>query len=318
MSGKLIIFNKFDADLKKLWVTFENQKENPFLNYDVNKMWHDILGQNYKLNILTDMKSFIAPIAIKDNIAYFCGSKDVFDFHNLIYDKNINNQSIKLIIDHLLIYDKVLKIELNSIIQKSHLHDCLINLQDDYDIEFVDEDVSPGISLPDSFDEYLSNLTKKNRHEIRRKIRKFEKNFELKIINANHENVDKLLLEFIRLMKLNPEKKLFLNQDRVNFMSKIIKYSVLEGRGELNFIEINKDLVSTSFAFKNKEKLFVYNSGFNNDYSEYSVGLINHVYNIKNKIKTYNYIDFLRGDEEYKYRIGCEDRKLLTIKIKFK
>ena len=68
MSEKLIIFNKFDADLKKLWVTFENQKENPFLNYDVNKIWHDILGQNYKLNILTDMKSFIAPIVTKDNV----------------------------------------------------------------------------------------------------------------------------------------------------------------------------------------------------------------------------------------------------------
>ena len=184
--------------------------------------------------------------------------------------------------------------------------------------EFVNEDVSPGINLRDSFDEYLSNLSKKNRHEIRRKIRKFEKNFEFKIINANNENVDKLLLEFIRLMKLNPEKKLFLNQDRVNFMSKIIKYSVLEGKGELNFIEINNDLVSTSFAFKNNENLFVYNSGFNNDYSEYSVGLINHVYNIKNKINTYKYIDFLRGDEEYKYRIGCEDRNLLTINIKVK
>jgi len=318
LSEKLIIFNKFDADLKKLWVTFENQKENPFLNYDVNKIWHDILGQEYKLKILTDMKSFIAPIVIKDNIAYFCGSKDVFDFHNLIYDKNINNQSMKLILDHLFIDDKVLKFELNSILQKSHLHDCLLNFQDDYDIEFVNEDVSPGINLPDSFDEYLSNLSKKNRHEIRRKIRKFEKNFEFKIINANYENVDKLLLEFIRLMKLNPEKKLFLNQDRVNFMSKIIKYSVLEGKGELNFIEINNDLVSTSFAFKNNEKLFVYNSGFNNDYSEYSVGLINHVYNIKNKINIYSYIDFLRGDEEYKYRIGCEDRNLLTINIKVK
>ena len=53
---------------------------------------------------------------------------------------------------------KVLKIELNSILQKSHLHDCLINFQDDYDIEFVNEDVSPGINLPDSFDEYLSLL----------------------------------------------------------------------------------------------------------------------------------------------------------------
>jgi len=318
LSEKLIIFNKFDAELKNLWGTFENQKENPFLNYDINKIWHDILGQNYKLNILTDMKSFIAPIVIKDNIAYFCGSKDVFDCHNLIYDNNINNQSIKLILDYLFIDNKVLKIELNSISQKSHLHDCLLNLQDDYDIEFVKEDVSPGISLPDSFEEYLSNLSKKNRHEIRRKIRKFENNFEFKIINANYENVDKLLLEFLRLMKLNPEKKLFLNQDRINFMSKIIKYSVLEGKGELNFIEINNDLVSTSFAFKNNKKLFVYNSGFNNDYSEYSVGLINHVYNIKNKINTYNYIDFLRGDEEYKYRIGCEDRNLLTINIRVK
>ena len=318
MSGKLIIFNKFDADLKKLWVTFGNQKENPFLNFDINKIWHDILGQNYKLNILTDKKLFIAPIAIKDNIAYLCGSKDVFDCHNLIYNNNINNQSMKLILDHLFINDKILKIELNSILYKSHLYNCLLNFQDDYDIEFINEDVSPGISLPGSFDEYLSNLSKKNRHEIRRKIRKFEKNFEFKIINANYENVDKLLLEFIRLMKLNPEKKLFLNQDRVNFMSQIIKYSVLEGKGELNFIEINNDLVSTSFAFKNNEKLFVYNSGFNNDYSEYSVGLINHVYNIKNKINTYNYIDFLRGNEGYKYRIGCEDKNLLTINIKVK
>ena len=318
MSGKLIIFNKFDADLKKLWVTFENQKENPFLNYDVNKIWHDILGQNYNLNILTDMKSFIAPIVIKDNIAYFCGGKDVFDYHNLIYDNNINYDQIKAILDHLFINDKVLKIEFNSILQKSHLYDCLLNFQYDYEIEFVNEDVSPGISLPGSFDEYLLNLSKRNRHEIRRKIRKFEKNFEFKIINANYENVDKLLLEFLRLMKLNPEKKLFLNQDRVNFMSKIIKYSVLEGKGELNFIGINNDLVSTSFAFKNNKEIFVYNSGFNNDYSEYSVGLINHVYNIKNKINTCNYIDFLRGDEEYKYRIGCEDRNLLTINIKVK
>ena len=318
MSEKLIIFNKFNADLQKLWVTFENQKENPFLNYDVNKIWHDTLGHDYELNILTDIKNFIAPIAIKENIAYLCGGKDVFDYHNLIYNHKINNDQIKVILDHLFINVKILKIELNSIVKKSHLHELFINLQNDYDIEFINEDVSPGISLPGSFDEYLSNLSKKNRHEIRRKIRKFENFFEFKIVTANSDNVDKLLLEFIRLMKLNPEKKLFLNKNRENFMSKIINYSILEGKGELNFIEINNYLVSTSFAFKNNEKLFVYNSGFDNKYSEYSVGLINHVYNIKNKINTYNYIDFLRGDEEYKYRIGCENKNLLTINIKVK
>ena len=155
------------------------------------------------------MKNFIAPIAIKENIAYLCGGKDVFDYHNLIYNHKINYDQIKVILNHLFINEKVLKIELNSIVKKSHLHELFINLQNDYEIKFINEDVSPGISLPDSFDEYLSNLSKKNRHEIRRKIRKFEKFFELKIITANSDNVDKLLLEFIRLMKLNPEKNYF-------------------------------------------------------------------------------------------------------------
>ena len=60
------------------------------------------------------------------------------------------------------------------------------------------------------------------------------------------------------------------------------------------------------------------NSGYNDNYSEYSVGLLNHIYNIKNKISEYNFIDFLRGSEEYKYRIGCINQDLITIKIKRK
>ena len=77
-------------------------------------------------------------------------------------------------------------------------------------------------------------------------------------------------------------------------------------------------MVATSFEFKNNDKLFVYNSGYNDKYSEYSVGLLNHIYNIKSKISEYKFIDFLRGSEEYKYRIGCINQDLITIKIKRK
>ncbi len=45
---------------------------------------------------------------------------------------------------------------------------------------------------------------------------------------------------------------------------------------------------------------------------------MNHVYNIKNKIGNYNVMDFLRGNEEYKYRIGCKNRNLLTVTVKKK
>ena len=116
-------------------------------------------------------------------------------------------------------------------------------------------------------------------------------------------------------MKLNPEKRNFLNQSRIEFMSQIIKYSILSNIGNLNFIKIENEMVATSFEFKNNDKLFVYNSGYNDNYSEYSVGLLNHIYNIKNKISEYKFIDFLRGPEEYKYRIGCINQDLITIKI---
>ena len=318
MSEELIIFNKFDHDLEKLWTNFDSKKENPFLNYSINKIWYDIFGKGAELKIITDQVNFIAPMVIKENSAYFCGGKDLFDYHNLIYKDAIRIESIKSIFNQLFLKENVNKIELNSIVEESQLHNILLNFQNEYDFEFIDEDVSPMINLPESFDGYLSNLSKKNRHEIRRKIRKFEKNFEFKIFNANAENIDKLLVEFIKLMKLNPEKKLFLNTDRVKFMNKVIKDSILNDSGELSFIEINNDLISTSFSFKSKKKLFVYNSGFNNDYSEYSVGLMNHVYNIKNKIGNYNVMDFLRGNEEYKYRIGCKNRNLLTVTVKKK
>ena len=116
-------------------------------------------------------------------------------------------------------------------------------------------------------------------------------------------------------MKLNSEKRNFLNQSRIEFMSRIIKYGILSNKGNLSFIKINNEMIATSFVFQNKDKLFVYNSGFNDNYSEYSVGLLNHIYNIRNKISKFKFIDFLRGSEDYKYRIGCINQELITIKI---
>ena len=47
-------------------------------------------------------------------------------------------------------------------------------------------------------------------------------------------------------MKLNPEKEI-LNQSRIEFMSQIIKYSILSNIGNLNFIKIENEMVVTSF-----------------------------------------------------------------------
>ncbi len=316
MSVKLKIFDKFDGELEKLWTSIKVENDNPFLNYEINKTWFDIFGGNSTLKIFSDNENFIAPMYFQKNVAYLCGGQDLFDYHDFISNQNVNKDLIKQLFDEIL--DKINLVELNSIVSGSKLHKYIIELEKEYEINYINEDVCPIIKLPNTFENYLLQLSKKNRHEIRRKIRKFENNLEFEIVETDSNNVEEHLIEFLRLMKLNPEKRNFLNQSRIEFMSRVIKYAILSNTGNLTFIKIKNEMVATSFEFKNNDKLFVYNSGYNDNFSEYSVGLLNHIYNIKNKVSKYKFIDFLRGSEEYKYRIGCINQDLITIKIKSK
>ena len=313
MAVEFKIYDKFDDELERLWKSIDVQNENPFLDYEINKIWFEIFGKSSKLKIFSDNKNFIAPMYFKEQVAYFCGGQDLFDYHDLISNEHVNQYDIKQLFDEIL--NKNSLIELNSIATGSKLHVFAQELEKEFNIEYIDEDVCPIINLPNSFDNYLLQLSKKNRHEIRRKIRKFENNLEFEIVETDPSNADGHILEFFRLMKLNSEKRNFLNKSRIEFMSRIIKYGILSNKGNLSFIKINNEMIATSFVFQNKDKLFVYNSGFNDNYSEYSVGLLNHIYNIRNKISKFKYIDFLRGSEDYKYRIGCINQELITIKI---
>jgi len=316
LSVKLKIFDKFDGELEKLWTSIKVENDNPFLNYEINKTWFDIFGENSNLKIFSDNENFIAPMYFQKNVAYLCGGQDLFDYHDFISNQNVNKDLIKQLFDEIL--DKINLVELNSIVSGSKLHKYIMELEKEYEINYINEDVCPIIKLPNTFENYLLQLSKKNRHEIRRKIRKFENNLEFEIVETDSNNVEEHLIEFLRLMKLNPEKRNFLNQSRIEFMSRVIKYAILSNTGNLTFIKIKNEMVATSFEFKNNDKLFVYNSGYNDNFSEYSVGLLNHIYNIKNKVSKYKFIDFLRGSEEYKYRIGCINQDLITIKIKSK
>ena len=313
MAVEFKIYDKFDGELEKLWKSIDVQNVNPFLDYEINKIWFEIFGKSSKLKIYSDNKNFIAPMYFKGQVAYFCGGQDLFDYHDLISNEHVNKYDIKQLFDEIL--NKNSLIELNSIASGSNLHIFAQELEKEFKIEYIYEDVCPIINLPNSFENYLLQLSKKNRHEIRRKIRKFENNLEFEIVETDPGNADGHILEFFRLMKLNSEKRNFLNQSRIEFMSRIIKYGILSNKGNLSFIKINNEMIATSFVFQNKDKLFVYNSGFNDNYSEYSVGLLNHIYNIRNKISKFKYIDFLRGSEDYKYRIGCINQELITIKI---
>ena len=67
-------------------------------------------------------------------------------------------------------------------------------------------------------------------------------------------------------------------------------------------------------SFVNHEVEYLYNSGYNPDFNDLSVGILNHVFSIrKSIIEKNNVFDFMRGNEIYKYRLGGTDEHIFKL-----
>lgn len=151
------------------------------------------------------------------------------------------------------------------------------------------EDTTPIATLP-------PQLSKKNRHEMERKIRKFEReNAHIKIRDGH--NIEVLL----SLMKRDPRKKEFLTPDMEQFFRKI--HSI----GTITEILVGNTPVAALLAFRVGDTIMSYNSGFDEEHFS-GAGFYLKAMHIKRAIesgiKTYN---FLQGGERYKYDLGGKD-----------
>ena len=319
MSTGISIHKEFSESIRILWDNLNTQGvTSPFLNSFVRESWFNIFGSDYDLMILNHSDQLLMPLKVKNKLGSWVGSQDLFDLNDLIFQKEIKQS---LLVD--LIFFSFQKCDINrldffSIIQDSPLHKKLIEACRTLNFKFeaTFEDVSPVIKLPKTWNDYLMSLTKKNRHEIRRKMRRLEEAGDINIETTNTQNLRERISTFFALMIENKEKKKFLTSDRKKFMSEIISDAIQNDYGDLNFLTVNGSYVATSFYFVQDSKISVYNSGFDQSFSELSVGLLNHVLNIKKRIDTFEEFDFLRGSENYKFRLGCESKNLIKIEIR--
>ena len=319
MSTGISIHKEFSESIRILWDNLNTQGvTSPFLNSFVRESWFNIFGSDYDLMILNHSDQLLMPLKVKNKSGSWVGSQDLFDLNDLIFQKEIKQS---LLVD--LIFFSFQKCDINrldffSIIQDSPLHKKLIEACRTLNFKFeaTFEDVSPVIKLPKTWNDYLMSLTKKNRHEIRRKMRRLEEVGDINIETTNTQNLRERISTFFALMIENKEKKKFLTSDRKKFMSEIISDAIQNDYGDLNFLTVNGSYVATSFYFVQDSKISVYNSGFDQSFSELSVGLLNHVLNIKKRIDTFEEFDFLRGSENYKFRLGCESKNLIKIEIR--
>ena len=176
---------------------------------------------------------------------------------------------------------------------------------------------TPYIPLNGSFDEYLSRLEKKQRHEIRRKMRRAAESGRVRFYVVDKDaNIEAELEGFFHLMIQDPNKAMFLRDVMRDQMSTTIQAAHEQGYLWLGFLEVDGVKVAASLNFDYKNKLWGYNSGVSRTHMELSPGWVLLAHTIQWCCEHNRYeFDFMRGDEEYKYRFGGVNRYVMRVKI---
>lgn len=183
------------------------------------------------------------------------------------------------------------------------------------------EDVCPIIYLPATWDEYLMSLDKKQRHEVRRKLRKAETEADTRFVVVGPEHdLQAEMQAFIELhQKSTPEKDNFMDRQMQGFFFDVAQVLQAKGWLQLTFVEINGEKAAALLNFDYGDRILVYNSGYDPDrFQHLSPGIVVTARTIEHAIALGRAeFDFLRGDEIYKYRLGAQDtqvRRLLIAK----
>ena len=177
---------------------------------------------------------------------------------------------------------------------------------------------SPIIALPGDFETYLAGIDKKQRHEIRRKLR----NMDANPVESGFyfvDNSEKLQAEvdaFLDMMTQDPNKQAFLTPMMREHIHNTARAALEGGWLQLAFFTLDGEKAAGSMSFVYDDRLWLYNSGWEWAYREFSPGWLLLAHQIQwateNGIQAF---DFMRGDETYKYRFGGVDRHIYRVKL---
>jgi len=253
----------------------------------------------------------------------FLGGTDVSDYLDIIARAGYEEEIGKNTVDYWKSTEKEWDfIELHCLKEPSIALNVLKKFLDDnrYYAEISVEDVCPRVSLPPSWGEYLESLDKKDRHELRRKIRRVERvsqsanGYGVKNSDSVTEGIEHFLLLH---RKSNVQKEDFMNRDMELFFQDIASILSPENWLKLSFLRMNGTRIASSMCFDYQNKVYLYNSGYDPEYSYLSPGIVLVAHLVREAIESgRSEFDFLRGEEDYKYRLGAKDSSIYRMIIR--
>jgi CelD/BcsL family acetyltransferase involved in cellulose biosynthesis len=179
------------------------------------------------------------------------------------------------------------------------------------------EERCPLITLPDSWDGYLARLSGKDRHELRRKLRRAETARPRVEVARTPAAIAALMDTFLALHRKSAAGKARFMDDRMErFFREVGAAMAAAGWAALWLLWLEEQPAAALFNFEHGGSVGVYNSGFDPAARALSPGVVLVARTIEDAVaRGFRRYDFLRGEESYKYGFGAVPTDVLRITV---
>jgi len=264
----------------------------------------------------------IAPFMLDGHTAKFLGSESVCDYQDMILTDTCPDLFFTLILDYLKKMN-IRRIELGALRPDSTALAGLSKAAEKLGYHLICEPVDRyyQLELPETWEEYLGLLSCRQRHEVRRKIKRLHEAGQIDYHVFNNKGpVDDTFNEFLSLFQASrKDKSEFLTAQMTSFFQSLAKTMAERHMLQLGFLRIDGKAAASTLCFEYANTLFLYNNGYHPEFKHLSAGSLGKIFSIKHAIeKKMACYDFLKGDEAYKKRLGGRPVTLYRLTLALK
>jgi CelD/BcsL family acetyltransferase involved in cellulose biosynthesis len=261
----------------------------------------------------------LAPLMLKEGRASIIGSADVCDYLDFVVAPGVEADFFSVLLDDLK-QKNVRYLDLEGLRPDSTVLTSFTDLARKRGCEVFCQpvDVTLELDLPNTWEEYLEILTAKQRHEVRRKLRRLLEAGKVNYHFANEVNAVRSALDiFLNLFTgSRSDKAAFLTSQRESFFRTMSDAMSEAGILRIGILELDSVPTAMIMYFDYSNCIYLYNSGYDPLYESLSVGLLSKVLCIKESIQEgKKKFDFLKGNEIYKSHLGGREIPLYRCQI---
>ncbi len=262
----------------------------------------------------------IAPLLIRGETASFIGSADICDYLDFIVAPGMERDFFSALLDDLG-QQGIGQLDLRPVRADSTvlIHLTAAARERQYDVLCHESGASVELNLPSSWDDYLAALSTKQRHEVRRKLRRLWESDKVEYhCQELRHGVGDFMDTFLELFsKSRGEKSSFMTASMESFFRSLAGAMAETGILRVGVLKLDSRPVAVVMGFDYRDAVYLYNSAYDPDYRHLSVGLLSKVLCIKDSIQQgRKKWDFLGGRESYKYHLGGKEVPLYDCRIR--